>query len=189
MQDLTHCFVTDVQSHDFYKSAGSQKIYPLIINAIFSIVEPLAVLRNNSADLNRFTGTPPPCLPRSSRPCYPFHVPPIPSASMNGESRGAPACRCGRLPQEAEGTPGRRHQGKGRSYTTEGMRASYFKVLKKAGVEGMTFHDLRHGATSRLCGRGLPIMTVQAITGHKSTQMLKRYTHISPTALVAAVRG
>lgn len=31
-------------------------------------------------------------------------------------------------------------------------------------------------------------MTVQAITGHKSTQMLKRYTHISPATLVAAVR-
>ena len=74
------------------------------------------------------------------------------------------------------------------SYTTDGMRASYFKVLKKAGIDGMTFHDLRHEATSRLCEKGLPIMTVQAITGHKSTQMLKRYTHISPAALVAAVR-
>ncbi len=80
-------------------------------------------------------------------------------------------------------------KGKVWSYTIEGMRASYFKALKKAGIEGMTFHDLRHEATSRLCERGLPIMTVQAITGHKSTQMLKRYTHISPAALVAAVRG
>ena len=61
--------------------------------------------------------------------------------------------------------------------------------IKKVGIEGLTFHDLRHEATSRLCERGLPIMTVQAITGHKSTQMLKRYTHISPGALVAAVRG
>jgi hypothetical protein len=26
-------------------------------------------------------------------------------------------------------------------------------------------------------------------TGHKSTQMLKRYTHISPSGLVVAVRG
>jgi integrase len=29
------------------------------------------------------------------------------------------------------------------------MRASYFKALKKAGIDGMTFHDLRHEAISR----------------------------------------
>jgi site-specific recombinase XerD len=54
---------------------------------------------------------------------------------------------------------------------------------------GLTFHDLRHEATSRFCEKGLPMMTVQAITGHKSTQMLKRYTHISGKTLVDAVRG
>lgn len=74
------------------------------------------------------------------------------------------------------------------TYTQEGLRTSYFRVLKRAGIEGLTFHDLRHEATSRLCEKGLPIMTVQAITGHKSTQMLKRYTHISARALVDAVR-
>lgn len=107
----------------------------------------------------------------------------------NGESRVVPlsvvAEDC--LKQQRERREGAT-KGKVWSYTTEGMRASYFKALKKAGIEGMTFHDLRHEATSRLCERGLPIMTVQAITGHKSTQMLKRYTHISPAALVAAVR-
>ncbi len=75
------------------------------------------------------------------------------------------------------------------TYTADGMRASYAKALKKAGIEGLTFHDLRHEATSRLVEKGLPIMTVQAITGHKSTQMLKRYTHISGDVLVAAVRS
>jgi integrase len=74
-------------------------------------------------------------------------------------------------------------------YTNDGLRASYNKAVKRAGIVGLTFHDLRHEATSRLCERGLPIMTVQAITGHKSTQMLRRYTHISGKALVDAVRG
>jgi integrase len=74
-------------------------------------------------------------------------------------------------------------------YTNDGMRASYNKALKRTGITGLTFHDLRHEATSRFCERGLPMMTVQAITGHKSTQMLKRYTHISGKALVDAVRG
>jgi integrase len=69
------------------------------------------------------------------------------------------------------------------------MRASYTKAMKKAGIAGLTFHDLRHEATSRFCEKGIPVMTVQAITGHKSTQMMKRYTHISGKVLVDAVRG
>ena len=69
------------------------------------------------------------------------------------------------------------------------MRASYDKALKRAGVEGLTFHDLRHEPPSRLCEKDIPIMTLQAITGHKSTQMMKRYTHISGKTLVDAVRG
>lgn len=75
------------------------------------------------------------------------------------------------------------------TYTNDGMRASYAKALKRAGIVGLTFHDLRHEATSRFCEKGIPVMTVQAITGHKSTQMLKRYTHISGKVLVDAVRG
>ena len=75
------------------------------------------------------------------------------------------------------------------TYTNDGMRASYAKALKRAGIVGLTFHDLRHEATSRFCEKGIPIMTVQAITGHKSTQMRKRDTHIAGKVLVDAVRG
>ena len=42
----------------------------------------------------------------------------------------------------------------------------------------LRFHDLRHEATSRLFERGLNPMQVAAITGHKTLQMLKRYTHL-----------
>lgn len=47
------------------------------------------------------------------------------------------------------------------------------------------FHDLRHEATSRLFERGLNPMQVAAITGHKTLQMLKRYTHLRAEELVA----
>jgi integrase len=40
------------------------------------------------------------------------------------------------------------------------------------------FHDLRHCATSRLFERGLGLMEVAAITGHKTLAMLHRYTHL-----------
>lgn len=50
-------------------------------------------------------------------------------------------------------------------------------LLKTAGIEGPTFHDLRHEATSRLFEKGLGLMEVASIAGHKTVQMLKRYTH------------
>ncbi|OJY18657.1 site-specific integrase [Pandoraea sp. 64-18] len=40
------------------------------------------------------------------------------------------------------------------------------------------FHDLRHEATSRLFERGLAMIEVAAITGHKTLSMLQRYTHL-----------
>lgn len=43
------------------------------------------------------------------------------------------------------------------------------------------FHDLRHEAISRLFELGLDAMTVSEISGHKTLQMLKRYTHLSKT--------
>lgn len=72
----------------------------------------------------------------------------------------------------------RRMDGKVWTYTQEGMRASYVKAKKHAGIEGLTFHDLRHEATSRFFEKGLNPMQVAAITGHKTLQMLKRYTHL-----------
>lgn len=48
----------------------------------------------------------------------------------------------------------------------------------KSFLEDLHFHDMRHEATTRLFERGLDIMEVAAITGHKSLAMLKRYTHL-----------
>ena len=60
----------------------------------------------------------------------------------------------------------------------ESMSQAFERVCKAAGVEGMTFHDLRHEAASRLFEKGLNPMQAAAITGHKTQQMLKRYTHL-----------
>ena len=47
----------------------------------------------------------------------------------------------------------------------------------------LRFHDLRHEATSRLFEKGLGVMEVASMTGHKSLSMLKRYTHIEAEKL------
>ena len=61
---------------------------------------------------------------------------------------------------------------------------AFAKACKAAGIKGLTFHDLRHEATSRLFEKGLNPMQVAAITGHKALQMLKRYTHLRAEDLV-----
>ncbi|MFV8598551.1 site-specific integrase [Ralstonia pseudosolanacearum] len=43
---------------------------------------------------------------------------------------------------------------------------------------GIRLHDLRHEATSRFFEKGLSVMEVTTITGHKTMEMLKRYTHL-----------
>lgn len=51
------------------------------------------------------------------------------------------------------------------------------RLCKASGITGLTFHDLRHEAASRLSEKGLGPMQVADITGHKTMQMVKRYTH------------
>ena len=53
----------------------------------------------------------------------------------------------------------------------------------------LTFHDLRHEATSRFFEKGFNVMEVASITGHKTLQMLKRYTHLKAEDLAKRMDG
>jgi integrase len=59
------------------------------------------------------------------------------------------------------------------------------RITSGAGLADLHFHDLRHEAVSRLVEAGLSDQEVAAISGHKSMQMLKRYTHLRAEDLVA----
>lgn len=52
-----------------------------------------------------------------------------------------------------------------------------------AFLDDLRFHDLRHEATSCLFEKGLGIMEVASMTGHKSLSMLQRYTHMDAAKL------
>jgi len=58
------------------------------------------------------------------------------------------------------------------------------RVIARLEIEDLRWHDLRHEATSRFFEKGLHPMEVASITGHKSMQMLKRYTHLNPESLL-----
>lgn len=55
---------------------------------------------------------------------------------------------------------------------------AFRRATKKAGISGLRFHDLRHEAVSRLFEKRLNVMEVASISGHRSLQMLQRYTHL-----------
>ena len=59
-----------------------------------------------------------------------------------------------------------------------GLSQAFERACRRAGIEGLRLHDLRHEATSRLFELGLDMMEVSAITGHKTLDMLKRYTQL-----------
>ena len=63
--------------------------------------------------------------------------------------------------------------------TTNAIRQAWCRALRRVGIVGLHFHDLRHEATSRLAVKfNGDVMAMSAMTGHKSLQMLKRYTHL-----------
>jgi integrase len=64
----------------------------------------------------------------------------------------------------------------------------WFKpALKAAGVEGFTWHCLRHTFASRLAMAGVDIRTVGELLGHKTLAMTMRYAHLAPAHNAAAV--
>ena len=74
-------------------------------------------------------------------------------------------------------------------------RAAYEKECEENGrkpdpsfLSDLTFHDLRHEATSRFFEKGFNPMEVSAITGHKTLQMLKRYTHLKAEDLAERLK-
>jgi integrase len=63
------------------------------------------------------------------------------------------------------------------------LEHAWRRAVISAGLCDLRFHDLRHEAASRFFERGLNPIQVAAITGHRSLQMLKRYTHLTPEDL------
>ncbi|SHO65855.1 Phage integrase family protein [Pseudoxanthobacter soli DSM 19599] len=54
----------------------------------------------------------------------------------------------------------------GTPWTPDGFRASWRKAVAKAGISGLTFHDLRGTAITRLAVAGGTVPEIAALTGH-----------------------
>ena len=62
-------------------------------------------------------------------------------------------------------------------------------AVKQAGIEYATWHDLRHTFASRLAMTGHNEGTIAALLRHSTTALVKRYAHLSPSHLKAALEG
>lgn len=68
--------------------------------------------------------------------------------------------------------------------TPSAIKQAWRRSVRRAGIEDLHFHDLRHEAISRLFERGLSLPEVALISGHSDPRMLMRYTHIQSAKLV-----
>lgn len=64
-------------------------------------------------------------------------------------------------------------------YQPVDLRFPWKKALKEAGIHDFRWHDLRHSAASYLAMNGASIAEIADILGHRTLQMVKRYTHLS----------
>jgi len=61
------------------------------------------------------------------------------------------------------------------------------KLLKKVEITDFRFHDLRHSAASYLVMNGASLAGIAEVLGHKTLQMVKRYTHLSEAHTASVV--
>jgi len=60
------------------------------------------------------------------------------------------------------------------------FRSAWDHTLKKAGIEDLTFHSLRHTFGTRLGMAGVDVKTIQELMGHRDIKMTMRYSHPTP---------
>lgn len=73
--------------------------------------------------------------------------------------------------------------------TRSAVGQAWLHLRARAGSDDLHFHDLRHEAVTRLLERGLNVIEVSTISGHKELRMLQRYSHLKPADLVDKLDG
>ena len=58
------------------------------------------------------------------------------------------------------------------------FRHGFNEACRAAGLEGVTFHTLRHTSCSRLAQAGVDILGIAEHAGHRSLTMTRRYSHL-----------
>jgi integrase len=67
------------------------------------------------------------------------------------------------------------------------VKRSFASACRRAGLEDLRFHDLRHTFASHLVMAGVSLKAVQDLLGHADLKMTMRYAHLSQAHLKDAV--
>jgi len=67
------------------------------------------------------------------------------------------------------------------------VRHWFDDAVAEAQIKNFRWHDLRHTFTSRLRMKCAPLEDIADLLGHKSLTMSRRYAHLGPNKLHAAV--
>ena len=62
----------------------------------------------------------------------------------------------------------------------------WYLIRKRAGLEDVRLHDLRHNFASHAVMQGVPIPTVARLLGHREVSMTLRYAHVADREVEAA---
>lgn len=69
------------------------------------------------------------------------------------------------------------------------VEAPFKRLVKRTGLEHARLHDMRHTVVSTLAREGRIAVEIATILGHKSLEVVKRYTHINVKAKVRIVQN
>lgn len=75
--------------------------------------------------------------------------------------------------------PSRRLSKPGAPAKPVNLQHPWEEALQQAGIEDFRFHDLRHSAASYMLMNGATVAELAEVLGHKTLQMVKRYSHLS----------
>ena len=67
------------------------------------------------------------------------------------------------------------------------IRTGFENAVKRAGIEDYHFHDTRHEFASALAMAGVDLNTIRELLGHKTMQMVMRYSHLTDRHKAQAV--
>ena len=75
----------------------------------------------------------------------------------------------------------------GRALDRDRVGRAFRRTCKRAKIEDFHFHDLRHDFCSRLVQRGVPLLVVMELAGHKRISTTEKYSHLMPENKVRGI--
>lgn len=69
------------------------------------------------------------------------------------------------------------------------IKRSFMEARKKAGLDDVHIHDLRHSYASALVNAGVDLYQIGTLLGHRNVASTQRYAHVDSSTLMAAAEA